>query len=310
MSLQSDNTARDSLSINQHLLVGDDTSQVSSPNTSGAFAAGFPDTIVIHFTAGSSLSSSVNVMTNPDNKVSAHIAIGRSGEIVQMVPFNKIAWHAGKSYWQGRSGLNQYAIGIELDNAGQLTANDEGYYTSWFGGVYKSQNVVKGIHRNQHKSSYWHRYTEAQIMRTFSLCQVLCQHYNIKSIVGHEEIAPERKVDPGPAFPLDKLRSRLLGNAPQSEEISTPTGQTGTHESLSEQGTETMQSTLAVVSASKLNVRSGPGTGFDKQGLPLVAGEKVAVLSVQNGWAKVARTTTGWVSEDYLAMVEDAKEDK
>ncbi|HBU50185.1 N-acetylmuramoyl-L-alanine amidase, partial [Alteromonas australica] len=195
------NASADNLVISKHRLSGSDVSFTPSSNTSGPFKDSFPDTIVIHFTAGSSLSSSVNVMTNPNNKVSAHLAVGRQGEIVQMLPFNKIGWHAGKSSWQGRTSLNQYSLGIELDNAGELTPNGEGFYTSWFGGVYESSDVFKGTHRNQTAPRYWHRYTEAQIMRTFSLCQLLCRQYGITCIVGHEEIAPDRKVDPGPAFP-------------------------------------------------------------------------------------------------------------
>lgn len=307
------------LAITDHLLKGEDVSFSPSPNSSGEFPSGLPDTIVIHFTAGSSLSSSVGVMTNADNKVSAHMAIGRTGELVQMLPFNTIAWHAGKSYWKGRTGLNKYAIGIELDNAGQLTANDEGDYMSWFGGVYKSKHVFKGVHRNQVSPSYWHRYTEAQIMRTFALCQLLCQHYNIHTIVGHEEIAPERKIDPGPAFPLDKLRMRLLGDTPIVNDV---TREIEGKEATNTDDNETKNASVedkkppepnrpqAVVSASKLNVRSGPGTNFKTQGDPLVAGEKVTVLSVQDGWTHVARTSTGWVSESYLAMVEEAEENK
>ncbi|NDV90277.1 SH3 domain-containing protein [Alteromonas sp. 345S023] len=322
MTFQHHHGSSQHLAIADHLLKGEDVSFIPSPNTSGAFPSGLPDTIVIHFTAGSSLSSSVNVMTNADNKVSAHMAIGRSGEMVQMLPFNKIAWHAGKSFWKGRTGLNKYAIGIELDNAGQLTANDEGEYMSWFGGVYKSKNVFKGVHRNQPSPSYWHRYTEAQIMRTFALCQLLCQHYNIHTIVGHEEIAPERKVDPGPAFPLDKLRMRLLGNTTSASDLAMEMGSESTAmthgnqrsdtaaEDISLQEEQEQGAVQAVVSANKLNVRSGPGTHFAKQGAALYAGEKVTVLSVRDGWANVARTSTGWVSESYLAMVEDAKESK
>ncbi len=131
-------------------------------------------------------------------------------------------------------------------------------------------------------------------MRTFSLCQLLCRQYGITCIVGHEEIAPDRKVDPGPAFPLDKLRSRMLGDAEPS------------HVDVTESNTQINTFDVpqpAVVRASKLNVRSGPGTHYEKQGLPLLAGDKVEIIEVKKGWAKVERTTTGWVSEQYLATV-------
>ncbi|MEC7133798.1 MAG: N-acetylmuramoyl-L-alanine amidase, partial [Pseudomonadota bacterium] len=133
-------------SIDDHILTGDNITFRLSPNTSGRFQSGSPDTIVIHFAAGSSLASSVNVLTNADSGVSAHFVVGRNGDIVQMLPTNKIAWHAGESHYEGRSGLNQYSIGIELDNAGQLKARGDGTYESWFGEVYGENEVLTAQH--------------------------------------------------------------------------------------------------------------------------------------------------------------------
>lgn len=275
-----------SFKINANRLQGETVTFEASPNHSGEFSSGAPDTIVIHFTAGSSLASSVNVMTNPANKVSAHICIGREGEIVQMVPFNYIAWHAGRSEWQGRERLNRYSIGIELDNAGQLTPNGNGAFLSWFNKAYSGDDVFRGVHRHQQSPTYWHAYTEAQIQATFSLCQALCQHYPIHTIVGHEEISPGRKTDPGPAFPLDKLRQRLLGTEPASPPVS--------------QQQATTVSREAVVNASGLNVRAGPGTQHEKVAEPLTRGTPVTVVKQSNGWAQVRFETTGWVSTQYL----------
>lgn len=271
--------------ISQHHLFGPQVSQQPSPNHSGEFRAGHADMIVMHFTAGSSLASSVRALTDPDNQVSAHIVIGREGQIVQLLPFNIIGWHAGKSEWQGRQSLNQYAIGIELDNAGELTPNGEGQFLSWFNKAYTKDAVFLGQHRNQSVKRYWHAYTEAQIQATFSLCQLLCRTYPIEAIVGHEEIAPQRKVDPGPAFPLDKLRQRMLGVEPAP--VSQP-----------------IVPQLAVVTASKLNVRGGPGSNQSLIGEPLPRGTKVTVLSQTQGWAQVEYTTTGWVSRRYLQDVD------
>ncbi|WP_414828327.1 N-acetylmuramoyl-L-alanine amidase [Alteromonas sp. H39] len=279
-----------SFDIKANRLQGESVTFEPSPNHSGEFPSGAPDTIVIHFTAGSSLSSSVSVMTNPANKVSAHICIGRQGEVVQMVPFNHIAWHAGRSEWQGREQLNRFSIGIELDNAGELTPNGNGAYLSWFNNAYSGDDVFRGVHRNQHSTSYWHAYTEAQIQATFSLCQVLCQHYPINTIVGHEEIAPGRKIDPGPAFPLDKLRHRLLGIDPVSlpvAEVQTPA-----------------IATEAIVTSTSLNVRAGPGTHHEKVAEPLTKGTPVTVVKQRNGWAQVRFETTGWVSTRYLQKLD------
>ena len=199
------------LRIDRHHLQGVGVRFQRATNTSGEFAPDLPDTLVIHFTAGSNLASSVDVLTNPDNKVSAHFAVGRNGDIVQMMPTNLIAWHAGRSNYMGRSGYNRYSIGIELDNAGQLKKRDEDVFKSWFGKSYSANEVITAVHRNQHTPTYWHKYTDEQLLRTFDLCKVLVEYHAITTIVGHDEIAPRRKVDPGPAFPLDEFRAALLG---------------------------------------------------------------------------------------------------
>ena len=91
-----------------------------SPNHSGKFRNNLPDTIVLHYTAGASVNSCVNWLCNPAAKASAHLIVGKNGEVVQLVGFDTVAWHAGKSEWKGRKNLNQFSIGIELDNAGLL----------------------------------------------------------------------------------------------------------------------------------------------------------------------------------------------
>ena len=122
------------LKIRDGWLEGPEVRHQRSPNKSGGFAEGLADTLVMHFTAGRSVDSSANWLCDPAASASTHLIIGRKGEIVQLVPFNTIAWHAGKSEWAGRSGLNRYAIGIELDNAGDLKRNGENYVT-WYGEV-------------------------------------------------------------------------------------------------------------------------------------------------------------------------------
>lgn len=201
------------LKLKQYYLHGHGVRFQGAINTSGEFKPGLPDSLVIHFTAGSSMASSVDVLTNPENKVSAHFAVGRNGDIVQMLPTNFIAWHAGRSNYRGRSGYNQYSIGIELDNAGELKESSDGVFKSWFGKSYSANEVVTAVHRNQQTPTHWHKYTDKQLLRTFELCKVLSEHHTITTIVGHDEIAPNRKVDPGPAFAIDEFRAALLGTA-------------------------------------------------------------------------------------------------
>ncbi len=189
-----------------------DVNYIESPNQGGPFAPGLPDTIVIHYTAGANTESAIHTLCDDqrENKVSAHLVIARDGAVTQLLPFDIIGWHAGVSQWGTRSGFNKYALGIEIDNAGQLCERD-GRYESWFGQSYPPEEVMRGVHRNQSEASYWHRYTGEQLAVVETVCAALLQRYGIQYILGHEEIAPSRKVDPGPAFPLDSMRSRLCG---------------------------------------------------------------------------------------------------
>ena len=104
-----------------------------------------------------------------DLRVSAHLLIKRDGEITQFVPFNKRAWHAGASSYQGRENCNDFSIGIELEGT------DHGSYT------------------------------EAQYQTLNQTLKVLKSSYPITDIVGHSDIAPGRKTDPGEAFDWSKL---------------------------------------------------------------------------------------------------------
>ena len=287
--------------IKSHLLEGPHVTFTPSPNTSGNFEDGLPDTLVIHFTAGSSLASSVKVMTDPASKVSAHFAIGREGDVVQMLPTNKIAWHAGESHFLDRTDLNRYSIGIELDNAGQLTRNSSGGFRTWFGKPCSENEVVFAVHRNQTAKTYWHKYTDAQIARTYAVCKAICQRYHIKHIVGHEEIAPVRKVDPGPAFPLDELRARLLNIDEKPAEFG---GHTNKVQTVSSR-TANAAASMASVNASVLNVRTGPNIAFDKVSGEVNKGDKLTIIDRQGEWVKVSYTTTGWVNSRYINEVNE-----
>lgn len=195
--------------ILNHILVAAAVPVKISPNMGGFFPDGLPDTIVIHYTAGPTAKSAIDTLTNPANSVSTHVVVDRDGSITQLVPFNRIAWHAGKSFHKNRSGLNSFSIGIEIVNAGRL--KQEGLrFVSWFGKSYPEDEVIFATHKNESKSSYWHKFTVAQIDATFQLCMSLKERYSINYILGHDEIAPGRKVDPGPAFPIEKLRDNVL----------------------------------------------------------------------------------------------------
>lgn len=105
-------------------------------------------------------------------KVSAHLLIRRSGEIVQYVPFDKRAWHAGPSEYHGRSRCNDFSIGIELEGTETISYADEQY---------------------------------RQLAATLKCLFVHYPKLSERTLVGHSDIAPDRKTDPGPSFDWDRL---------------------------------------------------------------------------------------------------------
>ncbi len=278
------------ITIEQHKLAdatgGIKISQQETPNVSGPFKAGLPDTIVIHYTAGSSAQSSAKWLQNPSAKASAHLVIGKAGEIIQLAPFNIRTWHAGRSSWKGRSGLNQYSIGIEIDNAGPLTLTADGYQTH-FGAKVENKDVVLASHKLETNQRGWQAYTSKQLEVVEQVCMALTEAYGIQEIVGHEDIAPSRKRDPGPAFPMAALQSKVIY---------------GRNEDLPEEPEE-LSDGLAVVLADNLNIRESPDTGASLTSNPLPKGTKVKITQSRGDWSYVEADIQGWVSKRWLRTV-------
>lgn len=111
--------------------------------------------------------------TVADLRVSSHFLIRRDGELIQFVACSRRAWHAGASSWRGRARCNDYSLGIELEGADDATFED------------------------------------AQYARLARLTQALSACYPIADIVGHSDIAPGRKTDPGPCFDWARYRAAL-----------------------------------------------------------------------------------------------------
>ena len=137
--------------------------------------------IIIHYTGMQSEIESLQKLSNVKSKVSCHYFIGRKGKIIKLVPDKNIAWHAGKSRWKSFRDLNENSIGIELANKG----HEHGY-----------QN-----------------FSPLQIKNLIKLCKKLKRQYSIKSenFLGHSDIAPLRKLDPGEKFPWKKLSKFKIG---------------------------------------------------------------------------------------------------
>jgi len=192
-------------------LHGPGVRQIECPNHSGTFCAE-PDLVILHYTAGPSEASAIGHMCKADAGASVHFVVGRGGQITQLVPTDTIAWHAGRSQWgdrlcgiTSRTALNSCSIGIEIVNAGELDQNGDTWYKAH---IYPSERVQLQ-HKDGGGPSLWHTYTDAQAMAVTRLCRAITECYEITAILGHDDVSPGRKRDPGPAYPIQALRVAL-----------------------------------------------------------------------------------------------------
>ncbi len=186
---------------------GQPVRQMPSPNKSAGNSRRY---LVIHYTAGTTLDGAVSWFMNPAAKASAHFVIARDGSIVQMVGLDRRAWHAGVSEWQGTKSLNAHSIGVELVNAGKLRRTARGW-VNWAERVIPDAEVTEATHRAEAAPAGWHEYTAAQVDAVLALAVALHAAFGFGEVLGHDDIAPGRKVDPGPLFPMAALRARLFG---------------------------------------------------------------------------------------------------
>ena len=136
--------------------------------------------IVIHYTGMKKETDAIKKLCNPHSKVSSHYFIRKNGEVLNLVPDLYTAWHAGESKWKKFKSLNKYSIGIEISNPG-------------------------------HEFGY-KKFSSKQIMSLIKLLQNLIKNYSIKreNVLGHSDVAPNRKKDPGEKFPWKKLANKNL----------------------------------------------------------------------------------------------------
>jgi N-acetylmuramoyl-L-alanine amidase len=136
--------------------------------------------IIIHYTGMKNELLALNRLTDLNSKVSAHYFIKKDGKILNLVPDLYEAWHAGNSNWKNIQSLNRYSIGVEIQNSG---------------------------HENLYE-----KYSNKQMNSVKKLLRFLTKRYrvNCKNILGHSDIAPNRKKDPGEKFPWQILAKKKL----------------------------------------------------------------------------------------------------
>ena len=138
-------------------------------------------TLVMHYTGMPTAESALELLCSPLAQVSAHYVVEEDGKILQLVPEERRAWHAGVSYWAGETDLNASSIGIEIAHPG-------------------------------HKDA--HPFPPRQIESVIKLSRDICRRRNISQhrVLAHSDIAPKRKIDPGEFFPWDALAQAGVGS--------------------------------------------------------------------------------------------------
>lgn len=154
-----------------------------------------PDMLILHYTDTKSAFEALSILQNPENEVSAHYLIDEDGTIYQLVDEDKRAWHAGKSYWDGKTDINSHSIGIEIQNPG----HSNGYR------AFPSEQMEAVVH----------------------LCKEIMARHDIPAanVLAHSDIAPGRKRDPGELFDWEFLAQKNIGIWPDiTEEDKTRAG--------------------------------------------------------------------------------------
>jgi N-acetylmuramoyl-L-alanine amidase len=203
-----------------------------------------------------------------------------------MVAFNEIAYHAGKSTWKGLSSLNRYAVGIEIVNWGVLQGGPD-QWTTWTGKPVPRDRVLVAGHKNCPATQRgWELFDEVQIAACVTAARAIVNAYGLSpiDIIGHDDIAPGRKTDPGPAFDMVRFRSHVFGR---------------------EDDVDVNPDEFAVRSMNGLNMRKSPDLGGALI-KTLADHTQVRVIEKQGRWWMVAELVngtedvTGWVHSKWL----------
>jgi N-acetylmuramoyl-L-alanine amidase len=154
---------------------------VPSVNCGQRLAGREPDMILLHYTGMLDAQAALKRLCSPDSKVSSHYLVFEDGRIVQCVPESERAWHAGASSWAGETDINSCSIGIEIANPG----HDHGYPD----------------------------FSKRQIAAVTALCRSILTRHQIRAdrVLGHSDIAPTRKQDPGEKFPWKLVAESGVG---------------------------------------------------------------------------------------------------
>lgn len=185
-----------------------------------------PTIVVLHDTASRlKHGAAASYLAANNAKVSVQFVIERNGALVQQVPVDRRANHAGQSKYHGREGCNAFSIGIEIVNPGKMTRVSRQVAEAWMGARYsiaaehKPEDLprhdvfdIQEVTTPEHGAGLWMSYSQPQLETLISLLTVLFRDVSsLKDIVTHWYISPGRKIDTNPLFPLEQIRARILG---------------------------------------------------------------------------------------------------
>ena len=150
------------------------------------------DMLVLHYTGMQTLEAAIARLTDPKAKVSAHYLVTVSGDLICMVDEGERAWHAGVSYWRGATNINSRSIGVEIENPG---------------------------HENGYRP-----FSDIQMVAVTRLCSDILSRHSIpaRNVVGHSDVAPTRKTDPGELFDWFRLAAHGIGIWPDNMVVIDP----------------------------------------------------------------------------------------
>jgi N-acetylmuramoyl-L-alanine amidase len=273
-------------SVSGHRLALDGVrvAQKPTPNKSGVIT---PEVLVLHDTAGrieGSGESSIEWLCNPTAGASAHLVLGRDGKVTQLAPFNVACWHAGRSSYKGRENVNAFSIGIEIVNPGSMGFIGGKAIPWWKQEFDVAEYGIERRKTPEHGDAWWMPYTPKQLEACRGIGRALVIEYGLKDVTTHWAIAPGRKVDTNPLFPLVAQRAFMLGGI-----SSVPTPEVK----------EPKPGVLGTVTASSLNFRKSP-MGEIVGTLP--KGTSIEINSESNGWMHVTTPAghAGYVSALYV----------
>jgi len=159
-----------------------DIAEMASPNHGERRGGRDVDLLLLHYTATKSAENAIHWLCNPQSGVSSHYVIDLDGSITRLVDEGRRAWHAGAAYWAGETDINSCSIGIEIQNQGEWAGNPD--------------------------------FPDAQMAALEALCRDIIDRHRIPAhrVLGHSDVAPGRKIDPGPRFDWQRLHDAGIGH--------------------------------------------------------------------------------------------------